>query len=309
MAKVTSELASTPTYEAQPSLSFKKPPAPAKKLKREPEQYVFRLVHEHPRSYEGASVFPPRFTVTNQDNILFNYGTEDEPDFRPRQIRYLDGFPTIFVDEQEEKNQVFDSVTGNPKNVITFENGMLIVPSWNKQLYQFLMLSNQCEQNTKKLRMVKNTYRLLDFANSDEDSVEKGKKKDRAYDVARAASVEEMIPHAKYLGISFTHPATGEERDYEAIREDYKSKALENPENFLLFANNPRVKTMYLISKGIDTGLITTGMVRGQLHWSATKQFVANLDSSKKPLDSITDFAMTDDGESFIRTLKAQVDF
>ena len=309
MAKVSSELASTPTQVAQPSVSIKKTAAPVKKAKKQPDQYVFRLVHEHPRTYEGASVFPPRFTVTNQDNILFNHGTEDEPDFRPRQIRYLDGFPTIFVDEQEEKSTITDSITGNPKNTITFENGSLVVPSWNKQLYQFLLLSNQCEQNTNKLRMVKNVYRLLDFANSDEDAIEKGKKKDRAYDVARSASIEEMIPHAKYLGISFVHPATGEERDYDAIREDYKSRALENPESFLLYANNPRVKTMYLISKGLDAGIITTGMVRGQLHWVATKQFVANVDVSKKPVDAVTDFAMTDEAESFLRTLKAQVDF
>lgn len=308
MSKVTSELASTPTQGAQPSLSFKKPPAPAKKSKKQPDQYVFRLTQEHPKSHEGASVFPPRFTVTNQDNVLFNYGTEEETDFRPRQIRYLDGYPTIFVDEQIENGPISDSITGNPKNTITFENGSLIVPSWNKQLYQFLLLSNQCEQNTNKLRMVKNVYKLLDFANSDEDSVEKGKKKDRAYDVARNATIEEMIPHAKYLGISFIHHATGEERDYDAIREDYKTKALESPESFLLYANNPKVKTMYLISKGLESGIITTGMVRGQLHWSATKQFIANIDISKKAIDAITDYAMTDEAESFIRTLKAQID-
>lgn len=311
MAKASAELASTPTQSApQPSLSFKKPPAPtAKKPKKQPEQYVFRLIHEHPRSHEGASVFPPRFTVTNQDNILYNYGTAEEPDFRPRQIRYLDGFPTIFVDEQEEKGNITDSVTGNPKNSITFENGSLVVPAWNKQLYQFLLLSNQCEQNTNKLKMVKNVYRLLDFANSDEDAIEKGKKKDRAYDVARSAPIEEMIPHAKYLGISFVHPATGEDRDYDAIREDYKSKALEDPEKFLLYANNPRIKTMYLISKGLETNIITTGFVKGQVHWTATKQLIANIDVSKKALDAITDFAMTDEADSFLRTLKAQVDF
>ncbi len=312
MAKVSAELASTPTQAApQPSLSFKKPPAPTatKKPKRQPDQYVFRLVHEHVRSHEGASVFPPRFTVTNQDNILYNYGTAEEPDFRPRQIRYLDGYPTIFVDEQEEKGNITDSVTGNPKNSITFENGNLVVPAWNKQLYQFLLLSNQCEQNTNKLKMVKNVYRLLDFANSDEDTVELGKKKDRAYDVARNAAVEEMIPHAKYLGISFIHPATGEERDYDAIREDYKSKALENPEKFLLYANNPRIKTLYLVSRGLESNIITTGFVKGQAHWTATKQLIANIDVSKKPLDAITDYGMTDEGESFLRTLKAQVDF
>ena len=305
MSKATSELASTPTQGVQPSLSFKKPAA--KKTKKKPDMYVFRLVHEHPKMHEGSSIFPPRYIITNQDNVLFNYGTDDEPDFSPRQIRYLDGFPTIFVDEQEEKGNITDSVTGNPKNVISFDNGHLVVPAWNKPLYDFLMASNQCEQNKNKLKQVKNTYRLLDFANSDSDVVEIGKKKDLAYDMARNSSLDEMIPHAKFLGISFVHASTGEERDWDAVREDYKSKALENPENFLLFVNNPRIKTIFLIEKGLERGIITTSLVKGQLHWMSSKQLIAPLDTSKSAKEAIADFATTEEGDSFVKTLKVQL--
>lgn len=305
MSKATSELASTPTQGVQPSLSFKKPAA--KKTKKKPDMYVFRLVHEHPKTHEGSSIFPPRYIITNQDNVLFNYGTDDEPDFRPRQIRYLDGFPTIFVDEQEEKGNITDSVTGNPKNVISFDNGHLVVPAWNKPLYDFLMASNQCEQNKNKLKQVKNTYRLLDFANSDSDVVEIGKRKDLAYDMARNSSLDEMIPHAKFLGISFVHASTGEERDWDAVREDYKSKALENPENFLLFVNNPRIKTIFLIEKGLERGIITTSLVKGQLHWMSSKQLIAPLDTSKSAKEAIADFATTEEGDSFVKTLKVQL--
>lgn len=305
MSKATSELASTPTQGVQPSLSFKKPAA--KKTKKKPDMYVFRLVQEHPKTHEGSSIFPPRYIITNQDNVLFNYGTDDEPDFRPRQIRYLDGFPTIFVDEQEEKGNITDSVTGNPKNVISFDNGHLVVPAWNKPLYDFLMASNQCEQNKHKLKQVKNTYRLLDFANSDSDVVEIGKRKDLAYDMARNSSLDEMIPHAKFLGISFVHASTGEERDWDAVREDYKSKALENPENFLLFVNNPRIKTIFLIEKGLERGIITTSLVKGQLHWMSSKQLITPLDTSKSAKEAIADFATTEEGDSFVKTLKVQL--
>lgn len=305
MSKATSELASTPTQGVQPSLSFKKPAA--KKTKKKPDMYVFRLVQEHPKTHEGSSIFPPRYIVTNQDNVLFNYGTDDEPNFRPRQIRYLDGYPTIFVDEQEEKGNITDSVTGNPKNVISFDNGHLVVPAWNKPMYDFLMSSNQCEQNKHKLKQVKNTYRLLDFANSDSDVVEIGKRKDLAYDMARNSSLDEMIPHAKFLGISFVHASTGEERDWDAVREDYKSKALENPENFLLFVNNPRIKTIFLIEKGLERGIITTNLVKGQLHWMSSKQLITPLDTSKSAKEAIADFATTEEGDSFVKTLKVQL--
>lgn len=304
MAKATSELASTPT-QSQSSLSFKKPPV--KKAKKVPDVYIFRLIQEHPKYYEGASIFPPRFVIPNKDTAIFNYGTEEEPDFRPRQIRYLDGFPTIYVDEQEKNGPVADRIVSNQRNVITFENGHLMVPSWNKVLFDYLMASNQCEQNTNKARQTKNVYKLLDFSNNDQNVVELGKRKDLAYDMARNASVEDMIPHAKFLGITFVHPSTGEDRDWDAIREDYKSKALQDPDNFLLFANNPRIKTMFTVEQGLKNNIITTELVRGQLHWSSSKQLITVLDPNQKVSEAIADFCMTEEGLAFFKTLKIQL--
>ena len=303
MAKVTSELASTPSQSPAPT-SIRKV---AKKTKKAPDFYVFRLCEEHPKYYEGASVFPPRFIVPNKDNIIFNYGTEEDSDFRPRQIRYIDGYSSIFVDEQEVNGPVPDSVINSSKNIITFEFGHLTVPSWNKTLYQFLLLSNQCEQNTNKTRQTKNVYKLVNLGVSDENIVELGKKKDLAYDLARNASIEDMIPHAKFLGIPFIHATTGEERDYDAIREDYKAMALSSPENFLLFANNPRIKTIYIIEQAIKQNLITTDLVKNQLHWVATKQLITELNPSIKPVEAIADFAATEEGVGFLKTLRVQL--
>mgnify|MGYP006269223637 CR=1 FL=1 len=301
MAKTT-ELASVPTIGAP---TTKK--TVVKKAKKEPELYIFRLVEEHPKANPSASPFPPVFSIPNQDTILWNYGTEAEPDFQPREIRYIDGLKTIFVDEQEAKAPLADSVLNKQTNLLTFEQGYLKVDSWNKTKYQYLLLSNQCEQNTNKFKMVKNTYRLLDFVNNDDNIVELGKKKDRAYDLARSASEDDMIPHAKFLGIPFRHSSTGEDRDMEAIREDYKAKALESPEKFLLMANNPKLKLRYLIEGGLDKGIITTGLVKNQAHWVATKQMITELPANATPLDALTEFASTDEGAGFVSTLKMQL--
>lgn len=304
MAKVISELASTPTQFQVYSSSKKQT---AKKIKKEPDVYIFRLCKEHPKMYEGASVFPPVFVIPNRDTILYNYGTTEEPNIMPRQIRYISGHKSIFVDEQEEKGSIAENIISSPQNSITFQTGHLNVPSWNKQLYDFLMLSNQCEQNTNKMKQVKNVYRLIDFGGNDDDIVELGKKKDRAYDIARNCTNEEMIPHAKFLGIQFNHPSTGEERDYDVIRENYKAKALENPDQFLKYANNPRVKVLYIIDKALDSNVITTEIIRGQLHWTSTKQLITLIGVDKTPSEAITDYALSDEGESFLRTLKTQM--
>jgi len=302
MAQSLSELTSKST-----SLTVKAKAPAVKKTKREPEFYIFRLVTEHPKYYESASIFPPRVMMPNTDAVLFNYGTEEEPDLQPRQIRYIDGLKSIFVDEQEANGPLPENLVSKQTNLITFQDGHLNVPSWNKALYQFLILNNQCENQKNKLKTINNLYRLLDFGNSDENIVELGKKKDRAYDVARSATDEDMIPHAKFLGISFVHHATGEERDVDAIREDYKAKALENPEQFLLYANNPKVKIRYAVQKGLDRGIITTGLVKGQFHWASSKQMIAEIGSNKDSADAITDFACSEEGESFYKTLKTQL--
>lgn len=305
MAKATSELASVPTL-GTPTESPKK--ASLKKAKKEPDFYIFRLVEEHKKAHEAASPYPPVFTIPNSDTILWNYGTEENPDIQPREIRYIDGMKTIFVDEQEKNgNPVADSVLNKQTNLLTFEQGYLKVDSWNKQKYQYLLLSNQCEQNTNKFKMIKNTYRLLELSNNDDKIVELGKKKDRAYDLARSAPEEDMIPHAKFLGIPFIHASTGEERDMYAIREDYKAKALDNPIKFLDMANNPKIKLRYLIEKGIEKSIVTTGIVKNQAHWVATRQLITELPANATAIDALTEFASTEDGAGFVSTLKMQL--
>jgi hypothetical protein len=273
---------------------------PLKKAKKEPDFYVFRLIYEHPKYYEGSSTFPPKYVIPNKDTILFEGA--------PRQIRYIDGHKSIFVDEQEFNNQPLpDNVVNRVGNEIVFEYGFLRVPAYNKALVQYLKLNNQCEQQENKFKQVNNVYRLLDFGNTDEKNVQLGKKKDEAYDHARSVSVEDMIPHAKFLGIPFIHPTTLEERDMDAIREDYKQKALENPTEFLKYSSNPKIKIRYNIEKGLDQGIITTGIVKNQLHWGTSRVYITDLPTDKNPVDAIVDFTFKQSGDVFYKTLIAQL--
>ena len=83
--------------------------------------------------------------------------------------------------------------------------------------------------------------------------------------------------------------------------------ALSSPENFLLFANNPRIKTIYIIEQAIKQNLITTDLVKNQLHWVATKQLITELNPSIKPVEAIADFAATEEGVGFLKTLRVQL--
>jgi len=93
----------------------------------------------------------------------------------------------------------------------------------------------------------------------------------------------------------------------DAIREDYKARALAEPEKFLLMANNPKLKLRYLVEKGLEKGIITTGLVKNQAHWVATKQMITQLPANQKEIDALTEFASTEDGSGFVSTLRMQL--
>ena len=282
-------------------------PTKVKAVKKEPEYYVFRLVKEHPKYYESASIFPPKFVIPNKDTILYEEEKEGVKSMVVKRIRYIDGLDSIFVDDQEKNGELPEYMINRPGNEIVFENGFLRVPAYNRALLQFLKLGNQCEQQTNKFKQVESVYRLLDFGNTDEKQIALGKSKDKAYDLARTMPDEDMIPHAKFLGIPFIHTTTGEDRDMEAIREDYKSKALDNPEAFLKFANNPKVKIRFNVERAFEEGIITTGLVKNQLHWSLSKQYITDLPTNIPSVDAVVDFVFKTEGEAFYKTLQSQL--
>lgn len=283
--------------------------AKAKAQKKEPDFYVFRLIKEHPKYYESASIFPPKFVIPNKDTILWEQKNEDgSTSMVVKRIRYIDGLDTIFVDEQEKNGQdIPEYMLNRPGNEIVLENGFLRVPAYNRALIQYLKLNNQCEQQTNKFKQVESVYRLLDFSNTDEKQIALGKAKDKAYDIARTITEEDMIPHAKFLGIPFIHSTTGEERDMDAIREDYKSKALNDPESFLKFANNPKIKIRFTVERGLEEGVITTGLVKNQLHWALSKQYITDLPTNISAVDAIVEYVFKPEGEAFYKTLQTQL--
>ena len=62
-----------------------------------------------------------------------------------------------------------------------------------------------------------------------------------------------------------------------------------------------------MIEKALAKNVITTGLVKGQLHWVLSKQLITDIAIDKDPLDAITDYGYSEDGESFCKTLKTQI--
>ena len=227
----------------------------------------------------------------------------------PRKTRYIYGLQTFFLDEQEPNNRpVAQNVLENYANrdalILTDEE--IRIPATDKVRIGFLQTSNQCENQhplARRYGSTKTLYKHVDFATSDREKAAIGKKRDEAVQIARTARVDEMIPHAKYLGIPFIIAETDETRDMDAIREDYKDKAYNEPILFLDSFSSPTIKLVYQISNLLDRKEIL--VAQGVATWNRTKAEIAVITPGDIPAQFLADFSLTREGEDFAKQLTA----
>lgn len=234
--------------------------------------------------------------------------------FFPRTIRYVYGAKSIFEDEQHiQINPQTGShpMLDNPSNrdALVFTNFEKRVNAGDIILYEYLHCMNQCQNQhpyARRNSQYPPKFQLLDFGQFDAAKVTRGKLREECYGIATTAHNEEMMPHARYLNILFIVPETGESRDMEAIREDYKEVAYNNPELFKKTYNDPRVKLMYWIRNAHEDGELALGSIKpGQAHWASSNSFICLLPPDKGAYEHLVDFSLIKEGEEFASNLRA----
>lgn len=268
----------------------------APKKKKEPKEYIFQLID---RFYTTTSnyprpPYPETYFIKNTDVIY------DEETGTERNIRYLEGVTSIYEDEQEH----LSDFKKRQRPEIKFINGVLTVQANRTSLIKFLLLSNMNEGNKNPIQGTRKIYRLLDFEAQEEQAIVKAETRMDAMKLAMEAPVENMIPHAQYLGVNFKN-SYGEDRGDKAIRVDYLEFADKNPETFIKTYNNPLVKIEYAIRKAVSLSLINLDSVKGQAIWGDTKKFIAQIPDGKEPIKYLSEFALTEDGKDFYSQLKS----
>lgn len=266
------------------------------KKKKEPKEYIFQLID---RFYTTTSnyprpPYPETYFIKNTDVIY------DEETGTERNIRYLEGVTSIYEDEQEH----LSDFKKRQRPEIKFINGVLTVQANRTSLIKFLLLSNMNEGNKNPIQGTRKIYRLLDFEAQEEQAIVKAETRMDAMKLAMEAPVENMIPHAQYLGVNFKN-SYGEDRGDKAIRVDYLEFADKNPETFIKTYNNPLVKIEYAIRKAVSLSLINLDSVKGQAIWGDTKKFITQIPDGKEPIKYLSEFALTEDGKDFYSQLKS----
>jgi len=319
-------------------------PAPVKRkrLQDAPDKYIFRFVkppdkklwgNKAGRTYlkQNDTINWP-FHVVDKDGV-YSYVPVDIRDERtdlkageeegtiiwqPRDIRFIFTEKSIFVDEQERTNpERYLMVNGrNPiidndrnRDALLFVKFELQVKGTMTTLRDFLWCTNQCKNQHPKVRRhgdTKPLFQLLDFGQIEDSKVTRGKLREKCYRLASDCRDAEMIPHAKYLNISFVVPETSQRRDIDAIREDYKDYAYQQPELFESSFNDPKVKIMHMITTAIERSELGLGLIKpGQAHWMRTARFITMLPGDKNPIEYLAEFTLTAEGAEFASQLKA----
>jgi len=297
-----------------------------------PDHYLFKLTEKPEIKEDGFHVGGGFTVLAKVDTVLWAYKEDEESRdgdpvpykldeeipfghdyFQPRDIRYVPNVSTPFVDEQKgirerEPGQIHP-ILDNDKiaQELTFSHGELRVSGTKQNLVNYLRLTNQCRNqhpNARRFKQVNSTYELIDFSYIDEAKVKKGQLKETAYDTARTARLEEMLPHAKYLGIQMKTP-DGVDRDTDSIRSDYKDKALSDSETFLNSFKNPKIKIISQIRTLVEKSEIV--FRNGNAYWSKTDTTIKTLDPSKDPFENLAEFSLTEDGETFANNIRGVI--
>jgi hypothetical protein len=315
----------------------------AKQNRRPPQKWIFRdLTFRDPqkRIELHKTHAQPKIFLKLSDNILWPYksaGGRNIPlpldtdlseieaynagkegaaviSYLPRQIRYVVGLNSPFADEQDSDATRRDAngqngLLDNPANrdALMMVMGELKLNANDVVLGAFMWLSNQCENQHPKAQHYgsgRPLYYKVDFGEIDQQRVDMGKLRKEMYKYAETASLEEMLPHADYLGIPFIIGDTHEDRDWDAVREDYKERALDDPKGFQTSANNPKIKMMYII-KGLQrSGKISiNNIMQGQAHWAETRKLISQLPPDREPIEYLAEYSLTTEGETFAKQM------
>lgn len=269
------------------------------KKKKEPKEYIFQLVDKFYTTTSNIPrpPYPETYMIKNTD-VIFDQETGME-----RNIRYLEGVGTIFEDEQEH----LSDFKKRQRPDIKFINGVLVVPSNRTSLVKFLTISNMNEGNKNTIAGSRHIYRLLDFEAQEEQAINKAETRMDAMKLAMSAPVENMIPHAQFLGVRFKNQYN-EERGEKAIRVDYLDFADKNPEAFIKSYNNPLVKVEYIIRKGVNVSLIDLDTNKGQAIWGDSKKFIVQIPDNANAIKFLSEFCLTEKGKDFYAQLKTMAD-
>lgn len=273
---------------------------PKKTKKRELKEGVYSFILSNkiePRA-EGRPPYQPIKELPAIAEVF------DEEKQTTRMMRYVKGYPSLWVDEQMRMQGYDAGFAERNAWKPRFIDGHLQLTSPQQDLMITSMFLRDNFAGNAAARGVTPVFDLVNKEVTFASKMDLFKAQQQAMAKAMEATYPECLPHATYLGIKESDTQTGQKKSPQQILTEYAEKAQADPSTFLKSFDSPVMKTKALIQGAIEKGIIDTGHVRGQAHWGETKALISLLDMSKDPADSLLEFSSTKTGQKFEQRLR-----
>lgn len=110
---------------------------------------------------------------------------------------------------------------------------------------------------------------------------------------------------AVFLGVKMTDEDLGIPKTADAIKTELVLKADTDPVSFQKYVDSKEVEIQWLVRRAIGDSKIDLGGATGNVTWSSGKGYIAKIPSTRKPLEYLTELAMTNSEEG--RKFKEQL--
>lgn len=254
--------------------------------------FVFRLADNRKVKSQGRTEkgdtdpeYPPKYWIDNPTGGITAVDPETK---KPRLLRCLKGYDKVWVDEQGkiEKEQLPNLI----EEFLMLDGVLRLDIPVDYSKIKFLLLYPSFEKNAAANGKVPSFVLVNDDAAADAEFA-KVQLRNAAEEKAIELEMEKLEPIASFFGVKLLDSEGGKRKEG-AIRLELSKKASAQPDVFLKALEDEKLRVRYEIQKAVESGKIDLAKVKGQAHWGETGALIAVLDTEKKPLDALADFAL-----------------
>lgn len=258
-------------------------------------EYIFQLTNKVEPHYIGAPPYQPKAQIAPSLPVY------DDKRKISREIRFVEGVNTFWVDEQKDVPK--ESISQRQWTP-TFINGTLTLRSPVDNMKILFMFAHDQYDDIKQRVGQKVKFTLANKTLNAEDLSKQLDTQDEAIISAKTATnMDEIKAHLAYMNISILDGFNQVMSD-DAIKIAYRKAARSNPELFMKSFGNPAVKIKASIKAKIASSEIDLNKVKGQAHWGETGALITALDLTKDPVDFLVEFAASANGKEFLKKLQ-----
>lgn len=225
----------------------------------------------------------------------------------PETIRLIRGASSIWTTELTETLKDKEYCNKNRMG-LQFLDGICRIGANEKIKLDY---ARNHKYNVGKNRHGSGKFDFYEYDAAEEQKMRHEKQMTRINLIQTISTMEEkkMTKLALFLGVKPYDEEVGLPKTPDGYRSELLIKADTQPETVKRYLNAKEVDVAYLVRKGIMDGKIDLGGQTGNVIWAGNGGFIGKLPSSRKPLEYLTELAMTNsqEGKQFKEQLESIV--